>query len=246
MSVRHFAGDGATVIVTRDFYLAQRAISDTFRLGCIGVLEGPAGLGKTLSADYWRSEHADVSSVRLVFPSQVTSKDVACGLAEALTGVAQEDTLRRLSALLLKLLSEERRLVVIDEAQFLGKQTIEYLRYLSDFETTRFGLLLVGGHGCWQVLSREPMLRSRVRRRVSFKPLAPQEVCVIMRRYHPLLADVSDELLLYIDEHFARGEFRAWASFASTAAELCAEKGLEALNREVADNVFTLHGWTDA
>ena len=44
-------------------------------------------------------------------------------------------------------------------------------RYLHDHDDTAFGLLYVGGNGCWEVLSREPMLRSRIFRRVRFGPM---------------------------------------------------------------------------
>lgn len=37
-------------------------------------------------------------------------------------------------------------------------------------------ILLVGGNGCWEVLSREPMLASRICRRVRFGPLPAPKV----------------------------------------------------------------------
>ena len=50
---------------------------------------------------------------------------------------------------------------MIDEAQRLNGDCIELLRHLHDHPHTRFALLYVGGDGCWEVLSREPMLASR-------------------------------------------------------------------------------------
>ena len=38
----------------------------------------------------------------------------------------------------------------------------------------------VGGDGCWEVLSREPMLRSRIFRRVNITLLTGEEVCALM------------------------------------------------------------------
>jgi DNA transposition AAA+ family ATPase len=58
----------------------------------------------------------------------------------------------------------------VDEAQRLTSECIEFLRYLHDHPHTRFALILVGGDGCWEVLSREPMLRSRIFRRLNFGP----------------------------------------------------------------------------
>ena len=58
-----------------------------------------------------------------------------------------------LSDRLLDVLAERDRLIVVDEAQWLTRESIEYLRHLHDDPATRFGLLLVGGDGCWQVLA---------------------------------------------------------------------------------------------
>jgi hypothetical protein len=129
--------------------------------------------------------------------------------------------------------------VVVDEAQSLNTECIEYLRYLHDHRCTRFALLL---DGTWKVLSREPMLRSRIYRRVSVEPLTPAEVCRLIPTYHPLYDGVAAELLLLIDDHFAHGNLRHWAAFTKTAAELCAAAGAGRVDESVARNAFTLHG----
>ena len=62
-----------------------------------------------------------------------------------------------------------------------------------------------------------PLLRSRVWRRQTFTPMARQEVPQIMRAYHQLYHDVDDELLHYVDDKLARGIWRNWALFSTTA-----------------------------
>src|SRR4051795_6202926 len=93
---------------------------------------------------------------------------------------------------------QQDRLVVIDEAQRLNRECIQYIRHLHDDPATRFGLLLVGGDGCWQVLSRAAVLLSRLYRRVTFTPLSARDVLEVMPRYHPLYRDSDPELLLTI------------------------------------------------
>ena len=67
----------------------------------------------------------------------------------------------------------DRRPIVVDESQLLTGDCIELLRHLHDHRATRFALVLVGGDGTWAVLSREPMLASRVYRRVRFRTADP-------------------------------------------------------------------------
>ena len=88
----------------------------------------------------------------------------------------------------------------MDEAQRLNSDCIELLRHLHDDPKTKFALLYVGGDGCWEVLSREPMLRSRVFRRLPFRPLTAEEIPALMRDYHPIYTGADDALLRQIDE----------------------------------------------
>jgi len=53
---------------------------------------------------------------------------------------------------------------------------------------------------------------------------------------------VEREVLLLIDDHFAHGNLRDWASFTQTAAELCAAHGQATVDERVARNAFVLHG----
>src|SRR6266581_9692500 len=148
------------------------------------------------------------------FPSQPTMRQVTTTLLELITRVPSAERNRfYATALLIDELARRPRVVVIDEAQRLNRECIECLRHLHDHPATTFALLLVRGDGCWEVLSREPMLRSRIYRRVTFRPLESREVLDVLPRYHRLYQHVDGELLLFIDDNFAHGNFRNWASF---------------------------------
>jgi hypothetical protein len=129
----------------------------------------------------------------------------------------------------------------IDEVQRLTSECIELLRYLHDHPHTRFALLLVAGDGCWEVLSREPMLRSRIYRRVSMAPLSGDQVCELMGSFHPIYTGVARELLPLVDDHLAQGNLGDGASFTHTAAKLCSEQSRAQLDAEVVRNAFALH-----
>jgi hypothetical protein len=85
------------------------------------------------------------------------------------------------------------------------------------------------------------MLCSRIYRRVSFAPMTAGQVLDVVRRFHTLYADASDELILFVNDNFAHGNFRNWAAFTRTAQSLCA-RGERGFDEDVARNAFLLHG----
>ena len=240
---RHFLelSDAAT-IPTLDFQLTQRSVRDLVGHEAMGAVTGPAGLGKTLSVEYATDRLEDVQVVWVQFPRKVSMKDGVAGLLDEITGIPHEDTLRRLGRQLRDILRAERRLIVVDEAQHLNSDTIEYIRYLWDDPHTRFAVLFVGGNGCWDVLSREPMLRSRIWRHVEFKPLPQRTVLSFVPKYHAIYAGVSAKSILLINDRFAHGNFRMWAQFTLDAAALCGEFNRATVDEEIIRNVFALHG----
>ena len=167
MTARHHLGlRGAEVMQTEAFLLAERAVHDVASAGAMGVIHGLAGSGKTFAVQA-AIDSLPVPACGVQFPSRPSMLRVAQQLLQRLSPRAPGRGNRfELSDRLLDVLAERDRLIVVDEAQWLTRESIEYLRHLHDDPATRFGLLLVGGDGCWQVLSREPMLRSRLYRRV--------------------------------------------------------------------------------
>ena len=251
MTARHFlALDGARTLPTDSLLLVERAVGDLVAAAAMGVVHGGAGLGKTFAVERAlrdTARHEDAPSVCWVsFPSRPTMRLVAATLLEELSGVAAGRRDRfTLTALLLEELSGGAvgtRVIVVDEAQQLNQECIEFLRYLHDHRLTRFTLLLVGGDGAWQVLSREPMLRSRIYRRVRVAPLTTAQVTALIPTFHPVYGGVDAQLLAFIDDHFAHGNLRDWAAFTATAAGLCLEAGRDRVDAEITRNAFALHG----
>lgn len=246
MTAEHYLGlMGARTMPTTALQLTQRAVNDLVDLRAMGVVYGPAGSGKTFA---WQSAVAqlDVPVCAVAFPSRPSMLRVAQVLLGRLSGQTPRGSRFTLSDALLDLLAERPRLVVIDEAQWLNRDCIEYLRHLHDDPATKFALLLVGGNGCWDVLAREPMLRSRLFRRVAFAPMTPDAVLRVIPGYHPLYAAADRELLLLIDDVFAHGYFREWATFTHTAQRVCADHDAP-LNEAITRAVFALHdGAADA
>jgi type II secretory pathway predicted ATPase ExeA len=246
----HFLGlQGASTLPTHQFQLTARIVDDLVANAATGCVHGPAGAGKTFAVDAAlerlraASGHA-VVCCSLSFPGQPTMLRVATELVTALTGAAPPRSRNRFQLIsqLIGLLAAPARLVVLDEAQRLTGECIELLRHLHDHHETRFALLYVGGDGCWEVLSREPMLRSRIFRRLPFKPLERAQIPVLMRGYHSIYAEVPEELLLDIDDVYAHGNLRDWAVFTHTAAALCTEADRDTVDTAVIANACTLLG----
>lgn len=263
---------GAATLATRQFQLIAQIIDDLVAALATGVVHGPAGTGKTYAveaaleqlrdlgpADPASADPASVSpdagtdgprrplevvACTVAFPSRPTMRLVADELVRALTGSTAARSRNRfyLTAALVELLSGPPRLLVIDEAQRLTGDCIELLRHLHDHPETRFALLYVGGDGCWEVLSREPMLASRVFRRLPFKKLDRPAVPALMRSYHRIYDGVADALLWEVEDAYGKGTLRNWAVFTQTALSLCESSGRARIDTEVIDNAYAKLG----
>lgn len=235
----HLGLSGAQTIETRELQLAEQAVADLVVLNAMGVLHGPAGSGKSFAAAAATARIA-VESVSVQFPSRPSMLHVAQHLTRAVTGILPPRRANRfdLSEELIDALSDQPRLVVVDEAQWLNRECIEYLRHLHDHPDTRFALLLVGGDGCWEVLAREPMLRSRIYRRVRFAPMTLATVLEVIPRYHPVYAKTPPDVVADVDDRYAHGTFRHWASF--THSVIAHARG--PLTAQTARELLELHG----
>ncbi|MEU6760535.1 ATP-binding protein [Streptomyces sp. NPDC046685] len=248
---RHFVDlDGAAALPTGHFQMTARIVADLVQHAATGVIHGSAGTGKTFAVES-TLEGLDALPPQkrprvclLTFPSRPTMRLIADQLHSQLTGTETPTSRNRfdLTTKLTGLLAAPMRLVVVDEAQRLNGDCIELLRHLHDHPATRFALLYVGGDGCWEVLSREPMLRSRVFRRLPFSPLDSAKVPALMRRYHPIYRDVADELLHEVDASYGHGTMRDWAVFTQTAASLCADAGRTRVDEAITHNAYALLG----
>ncbi|MEV4251706.1 ATP-binding protein [Spirillospora sp. NPDC049652] len=255
---RHFVAlTGAATLQTPQYQLTGQIIDDLIKVSATGVVHGVAGTGKTFAVEAHLERLREREQARpgtrkapqvvtctLAFPSKPTMRLVADELLKALTGTPAPRSRNRfyLTAALIEQLSGPRRLVVVDEAQRLNGDCIELLRHLHDHPDTRFALLYVGGDGCWEVLSREPMLASRVFRRLPFTKLERAKVPALMRGYHAIYRDADEALQTEVDEAYGKGMLRNWAVFTQTALSLCRAHRLKQITAEVADNAYAKLG----
>lgn len=227
---------------TQQFASVQARVAEVCSRQAMAAVYGEAGLGKTFAVERAVRKVTLLPHVWLEFPSDPSPRYVATKLLQALTGVRQDDTLYRQTDELIELLAEEPRVVVFDEAQHLRYRAVEYIRHLWDERQTQVTMIFVGGNGCWDVLSKHPMLEARIWRPVQLQPLTPEQVLKLMPKYHAIYNDCDETLIETVDDRFAHGNFRKWAAFTATAADICAERKLSKVDTDVVEHGFWRHG----
>lgn len=275
MTYQHYLNlPEAATLATPDLQHVERDLLDIINNQAMGVVHGAAGTGKTFAVDValeryrrslrrpqpdthpqsgpaggWLGDRLPPTIVYLVFPHAPTMLRVARNLATALIPWLPERpraTRFELQDIVLEELTITPTLLIVDEAQRLTRHAMEVLRFFYDNRETQLSLLLVGGDGCWTVICREPMLRSRVYRHRHFASLPAQDVPTMMAAYHPLYRDADPDLLADVDAEFAHGNWRAWAKFTATAYHLAHSVDRDTLDRDLVDNVYSSIGDTSA
>lgn len=238
----HFLNlEGAHPIATDQLLDARAMIQEVFGVRAMAAVHGAAGTGKSFAVAQTLVDIPARDWAWMDFRCRPTLRDVrhalyrATGLGRILDGDAFQ-----VDMALKGVLSERPRLLVIDESQWLNREDFEYLRHLHDDAETQFGLLFVGGAGCYEVLRREPMLDSRLYAHVRFDRLSLDEVLATMPVYHPLYEGIEQRLLVLVDQRCAHGNFRNWAKFTHHALRLSRAAGRDRLDEEITRNVFRL------
>lgn len=233
----------ATTLKTEAFALTQRAVDDCIARSAMGAIYGPAGNGKTFAVRTALASISDRPVVYMDCQEGMTYKGLIVALLEAVTGgLLHTGTRPQLERTLMRELRDEPRIICVDEAQRLKAEGIEILRSLHDDPDTQLTLLLVGGNNCWNVLSSQPMLRSRLHRAVEFRRLTEATALKLMPKFHPLLRDCQEAVLRLVDRSFGKGSLRNWANFVASAESICQAAGEPTVTELVARNAFTLLG----
>ncbi|MFF2821227.1 AAA family ATPase [Kitasatospora cineracea] len=125
------------------------------------------------------------------------------------------------------------RTLVLDEAQWLSSDQLEYVRYLWDDPHTQLAVVFVGGEGCYQSLRKEPMLSSRIFIWQRLARLTPEEVLDVILLYHPIWADADPDDIAFADHHATHGNFRNWARLTAHTRTALQRTGRTRVDREV-------------
>ncbi|GAA2720692.1 MULTISPECIES: ATP-binding protein [Streptomyces] len=203
----------ARLVSTRALLTARENLADTIEARAMMCVHGGAGFGKTMAVtSCLRELEPDEDIRRITFHARATTRAVRHELHAALELPGPPPRYAsEFDQLLKHALATHPRTLVLDEAQWLQSDQLEYVRYLWDDPYTQLAVIFVGGEGCHHALRKEPMLSSRIFIWQHFTRLTPDEVQDIIPLYHPIWADTDPDDIAYADQHAAHGNFRNWA-----------------------------------
>lgn len=228
--------DGARVVATAPFAIALENARGVLRRRAISLFWGDPGLGKSVAARAVEQRHGAERIAHLKLTTRPNPRLLANWITRALTGVEHDET-RWQAAETLKLVLTERDdwLIVIDEAQNLSLECIEWLRWLHEELPGTFALLLVGGPQVGPRLARSPQLLRRIFQPTPFRRLDESSVVDAMRFFHPIYEGADEELIIAADRRHCHGNFGSWAQVSVTAFESCRERGIDTVDDEILD-----------
>lgn len=214
----HFLGlDGAAIVRTPFYALADKAIKDIVKHRAMASFTGPPGTGKSFALDTI-GPLAELPVLRIEFDHRATMRSISVQLLRELSREEPKGSKHQLIPQLVDALAAPR-LILVDEAQRLNRECLDHIRFLHDHRCTDFALVFAGGDGCWERLGSEPQLRRRIFRPVKFRPLTEHELAKFLPKFHPIWKRVTPDQTSTIFNCFAGGIIGRWAAITVTLAD---------------------------
>ncbi|WP_406162957.1 ATP-binding protein [Streptomyces sp. NBC_01005] len=144
----------ARLVTTRALLTARENLTDTINARAMMCIHGGAGFGKTVAATSCLRELQTSEDIRrITFHARTTTRAVRHELHTALELPGQPPRhATEFDHLLKATLAAHPRTLVLDEAQWLSSDQLEYIRYLWDDPYTQLAVIFVGGEGCHATL----------------------------------------------------------------------------------------------
>ncbi|MER5359769.1 ATP-binding protein [Streptomyces sp. NPDC002785] len=213
-SARHHLDlTAARTVHTRQVAAATAALKTTVAQQGMLCIAAPAGAGKTFTLHTVLDQHPAWHPIRLLPQPQARPDDLRHSLHHAL-GLpspppkdpgTSDDLIRHA-------LHHPPRLLTIDEAHQLSASCLEYVRYLYDDPHTRVTVALAAGSHRLRALRTTPVLASRVSYWHELDVLDEDEITTVIPAFHPHWRRVDPAVLRDLDQTWAQGNFRRWAT----------------------------------
>lgn len=221
------------LIETNSYILGRTALMETVTRRGVAVVHGQSGLGKSFLLKAFRQE-LSARSIFLSFNRQASHRKVLGEMYRQLTGdKGPVGTGTDLEPLVLELLKgPELTVVIVDEAQRLGKESVGLFRYLYD-RYLSFPLIIAGSTGTWRSLQKDENWTSRITREVQFRSMSEDDILKSMPRYHEMWGRVTRDAKLLADRTYAHGRIGFWANLTVAMRDMGAEPGSEPLDDDL-------------
>ncbi|OQX50301.1 hypothetical protein B5M47_03990 [candidate division CPR3 bacterium 4484_211] len=195
----------------------------------IGVVMGRAGRGKTKSARHYAVQHSE--AVYVLFIDGFSLVDVAREIAFEIGGIRPR-TFRACLDVIDEATLQQRRLIIIDEADKMPKRYFEMLRGLN--ERCACPIVLVGEEPLRKALDSERRLKSRVRQMVVFEPVLLTDIAAY---YQAAIGITVNSDVLQVLWQRSQGDFRLVVRDAFSVVRIMNTNRLSAVTMDVVKGI---------
>lgn len=229
--------DGARWVLTGNYTLLKKQVSNAIGMQGICAIDGPWGAGKT-SGTTRLLEKQNLPHITIQI-----DKEAADG--ELIRMLLLELNLRPLGTAvwehkmqLAEALADQEMIIRLIEAQWTPLKFLRRLRTMHDKPTAKWTWLLEG-RGIHKRMKEIEELNGRSSYPVTYTHLDPGELDEYLRKYHPLYKSADALLIRDLDAELSRlkskksdqsdrGSLRHWTGFTFALLQECADKGVDA------------------
>jgi type II secretory pathway predicted ATPase ExeA len=220
----------ATENVNRfDTLCAEMADRRSLLGSSMAMVTGHAGRGKSESAKRFA-----VNSEAVYIPPMI--KTSATMLLQEITLDLAKVKPGRISGCLEVIQGEmarNRRLIIIDEADLIPIEILEMLRNIN--ERYACPILLIGEDALKNKVTRISRLSSRIRRRMEFEPVVPQNIVLFFRKALEMNINGAATALIH---KYSEGDWRPVLNIAADIERACEASGLREIPEELVRGII--------
>ena len=215
--------------VTRFEDICRELESRESRIGpSLGMVTGPAGRGKSLAAKRYATQSEAVYVPPMLIRTPVMLLREICFELSAVRPARTEACLTQIETAM----RDQRRLVIVDEADLMEIRLLEMLRNLN--EVTECPVLLIGEEGLAGKIKSRRRLSSRIRRRLEFGPVTQADVALFYKR--ALGQELTPDTVAVLHRH-SEGDWRPVLTLALAIERALAASGLNTVSPDLAAEV---------
>ncbi len=199
----------------------------------IGIVVGVAGRGKTFAAKRYYAQNHNAFYVYCL--TSMTISELYSQIVFLLTGQRIRHRLKALEAIQKATLNDEKKLIIIDEADKATPKVIDAIRDLN--ELCELPVLLVGEEKLLDIMNSARRLRSRVRAKVVFEPLTLTDVTMFYSEALPEVKVENPKIFKELHKR-SRGDFRILKRDAKEIVKLLNINNTNVITNKILESLY--------